>query len=95
MQVRIQRGTLLFKYIIFNNYIRTFIYTDTTFAPWQQDNGHVVLNTKPKILCCDLRLSPGGNKTCKFVYKNFNQELITIIYDFLLHFTNFFNRYLS
>lgn len=44
---------------------------DTTFAPWQQDNGHVVLNTKPKILCCDLRLSPGESKTCKFI-SNFN-----------------------
>lgn len=39
------------------------INANTTFAPWQQDNGHVVLNTKPKILFCDLRLSPGESKT--------------------------------
>lgn len=51
-------------------FISLFCYNfviDTTFAPWQQDNGHVVLNTKPKILCCDLRLSPGESKTCKFL----------------------------
>ncbi|XP_076223263.1 RAB6A-GEF complex partner protein 2 isoform X1 [Nomia melanderi] len=43
------------------------INANTTFAPWQQDNGHVVLNTKPKILFCDLRLSPGENKT--YIYR--------------------------
>ncbi|XP_015518745.1 RAB6A-GEF complex partner protein 2 [Neodiprion pinetum] len=43
------------------------INADTTFAPWQQDNGHVVLNTKPKILFCDLRLSPGESET--YVYR--------------------------
>jgi len=51
--------------------------TDTTFAPWQQDNGHVVLNTKPKILCCDLRLSPGESKTCKFFYKYLSTKKCT------------------
>ncbi|KAK9297237.1 hypothetical protein QLX08_008972 [Tetragonisca angustula] len=43
------------------------INANTTFAPWQQDNGHVVLNTKPKILFCDLRLSPGESKT--YIYR--------------------------
>lgn len=52
---------LLYTYIYYDSV------PDTTFAPWQQDNGHVVLNTKPKILCCDLRLSPGESKTCKFL----------------------------
>lgn len=70
MQVRIQEIYLnLFCFISFY-YIPTFIYDfviDTTFAPWQQDNGHVVLNTKPKILCCDLRLLPGESKTCTFL----------------------------
>ncbi|XP_012254757.1 RAB6A-GEF complex partner protein 2 [Athalia rosae] len=40
---------------------------DTTFAPWRQDNGHVVLNTKPKILFCDLRLLPGESET--YIYR--------------------------
>lgn len=43
------------------------INADTTFAPWRQDNGHAVLNTKPKILFCDLRLSPGESKT--YIYR--------------------------
>lgn len=55
-----------FLLFIYYMYLHDFV-TDTTFAPWQQDNGHVVLNTKPKILCCDLRLSPGESKTCKFL----------------------------
>ncbi|XP_023246479.1 RAB6A-GEF complex partner protein 2-like [Copidosoma floridanum] len=41
--------------------------TDTTFAPSSSDNGHAVLNSKPKILFCDLKLSPGESKS--FVYK--------------------------
>ncbi|XP_063977588.1 RAB6A-GEF complex partner protein 2 [Diachasmimorpha longicaudata] len=43
------------------------INADTTFAPGQQDNGHAVVNTKPKILFCDLRLSPGESKT--YIYR--------------------------
>ncbi|XP_033227534.1 RAB6A-GEF complex partner protein 2 isoform X2 [Belonocnema kinseyi] len=43
------------------------INANTTFAPWQHDNGHVVMNTKPKILFCDLRLSPGESKT--YIYR--------------------------
>ncbi|XP_012272249.1 RAB6A-GEF complex partner protein 2 [Orussus abietinus] len=45
----------------------TAINADTAFAPWQQENGHVVMNTKPKILFCDLKLSPGESKT--YVYR--------------------------
>lgn len=41
------------------------INADTVFAPDQQDNGHAVVNAKPKILFCDLRLLPGESKTCK------------------------------
>ncbi|KAK0164565.1 hypothetical protein PV328_003180 [Microctonus aethiopoides] len=42
------------------------INADTVFAPDQQDNGHAVVNAKPKILFCDLRLSPGESKTYIF-----------------------------
>lgn len=31
----------------------------------QQGQGNVVLETEPKILFCDLRLSPGESKSCK------------------------------
>ncbi|CAD6231718.1 GSCOCG00001552001-RA-CDS [Cotesia congregata] len=43
------------------------INAETAFAPWQKDNGHAVVNTKPKILFCDLRLSPGESKT--YIYR--------------------------
>ncbi|XP_066593889.1 RAB6A-GEF complex partner protein 2 isoform X2 [Prorops nasuta] len=42
-------------------------YKYTTFVPWQQDSGHVILNTKSKILFCDLRLLPGESKT--YIYR--------------------------
>lgn len=32
----------------------------------QQGQGNVVLETEPKILFCDLRLSPGETKSCMF-----------------------------
>ncbi|XP_055940303.1 RAB6A-GEF complex partner protein 2-like isoform X3 [Argiope bruennichi] len=38
---------------------------DTSFIPCE--SGHVVLSTKPKILFCDLKLSPGESKT--YIYK--------------------------
>lgn len=41
--------------------------TDTSFAPCRGDRGHVVFSTKPAILFCDLRLTPGESKT--FVFK--------------------------
>lgn len=37
--------------------------SETSFAPCLTDNGHVVLSTKPKILFCDVGLSPGENKS--------------------------------
>jgi len=40
--------------------------SETSFAPCLTDNGHVVLSTKPKILFCDVGLSPGENKSCKY-----------------------------
>ncbi|XP_046399104.1 RAB6A-GEF complex partner protein 2 isoform X1 [Ischnura elegans] len=40
---------------------------DTSFAPCRGDRGHVVFSTKPVILFCDLRLTPGESKT--FVFK--------------------------
>lgn len=38
--------------------------SETSFAPCLTDSGHVVLSTKPKILFCDVGLSPGENKSC-------------------------------
>ncbi|KAG8221838.1 hypothetical protein J437_LFUL003472 [Ladona fulva] len=40
---------------------------DTSFAPCRGDRGHVVFSTKPAILFCDLRLTPGESKT--FIFK--------------------------
>lgn len=40
--------------------------SETSFAPCLTDNGHVVLSTKPKILFCDVGLSPGESKSCKY-----------------------------
>ncbi|XP_011503748.1 PREDICTED: RAB6A-GEF complex partner protein 2 [Ceratosolen solmsi marchali] len=59
------------KYIIADkvkaNYKPTTVNTNTTFAPSSCDNGHDVLNTKPKILFCDLKILPGESKS--FTYK--------------------------
>ncbi|CAB0037817.1 unnamed protein product [Trichogramma brassicae] len=41
--------------------------SDTSFAPSNKDIGHTILNTKPKILICDLKLKPGERKS--FSYK--------------------------
>jgi len=35
---------------------------DTSFAPTKGEQGYVVVSTKPKILFCDIRLSPGESK---------------------------------
>ncbi|KAG8187843.1 hypothetical protein JTE90_001217 [Oedothorax gibbosus] len=40
---------------------------DTSFIPCRGESGHVVLSTKPKILFCDLKLSPGESKT--YIYR--------------------------
>ncbi|XP_050546822.1 RAB6A-GEF complex partner protein 2-like [Daktulosphaira vitifoliae] len=37
--------------------------SETSFAPCLSEHGHVVLSTKPKILFCDVRLSPGESKS--------------------------------
>lgn len=52
---------LCFLFLLF------LIKIDTTFAPSSSDNGHPVLNTKPKILFCDLKLIPGESKSCKSI----------------------------
>lgn len=41
------------------------IQTADTSLHTQQGQGNVVLETEPKILFCDLRLSPGEIKSCK------------------------------
>ncbi|KAB7497112.1 RAB6A-GEF complex partner protein 2 [Armadillidium nasatum] len=41
--------------------------SNTSFAPWKGERGHVVLSTKPKILFCDLQLIPGESRS--FVYR--------------------------
>lgn len=40
------------------------IVTAGTSLNTQQGQGNVVLQTEPKILFCDLRLSPGETKSC-------------------------------
>lgn len=37
--------------------------SNTSFAPCQGDSGKIILSTKPSILFCDLRLSPGESKS--------------------------------
>lgn len=50
------------------SYTTSGFVTDTSFAPCRGDKGHIVLSTKPKILFCDLRLSPGESKSCMYHY---------------------------
>lgn len=38
---------------------------NTALSTYSQDAGKTVITTKPKILFCDLRLSPGQAKTCE------------------------------
>lgn len=38
---------------------------ETALNTTNQGQGNVVIATDPKILFCDLRLSPGENKSCK------------------------------
>lgn len=47
------------------NVMKTAIITADTSLNAQQGQGNVVLETKPKILFCDLRLSPGETRSCK------------------------------
>lgn len=46
---------------------------NTTLAVCTQEAGKVEVATKPKILFCDLRLSPGQTKTCKIFFVHFKQ----------------------
>lgn len=41
------------------------LYGETALGLNGRDNGKVEIATKPKILFCDLRLSPSQSKTCK------------------------------
>lgn len=43
-------------------------FSDTALPVNTQDAGLQEIATKPKILFCDLRLSPGQAKTCKLLY---------------------------
>lgn len=45
------------------------IVTADTALNTQQGQGNVVLETEPKILFCDLRLSPGETKSCKLLFQ--------------------------
>ncbi|KAG8281116.1 Golgi membrane exchange factor (Ric1p-Rgp1p) subunit, partial [Homalodisca vitripennis] len=45
------------------NVINSHFILETSFAPCQGDKGRIVLSTTPKILFCDLRLSPGESKS--------------------------------
>lgn len=50
---------------VLNNVVKAAILTADTALNTQQGQGNVVLETKPKILFCDLRLSPGETRSCK------------------------------
>lgn len=45
--------------------VKAAIVTADTALNTQQGQGNVVLETKPKILFCDLRLSPGETRSCR------------------------------
>ncbi|CAG9857703.1 unnamed protein product [Phyllotreta striolata] len=47
-------------------------YPGTALGPSTNENAKVVVSTKPKILFCDLRLSPGQTKTCTIDYIQFS-----------------------
>lgn len=48
-----------------DKFINTFNDTSLDVCLKDSTNGNVVVTTKPRILFCDLRLSPGQVKTCK------------------------------
>lgn len=43
-------------------------FADTALGASSHESGQIEIATKPKILFCDLRLSPGQTKTCKNQY---------------------------
>lgn len=45
---------------------------ETALNATNQGQGHIEMVTDPKILFCDLRLSAGESKSCKFVWGNFS-----------------------
>lgn len=49
------------------NVVKVAIVTADTALNTQQGQGNVVLETKPKILFCDLRLSPGETRSCVYI----------------------------
>lgn len=49
---------------VLKNVVKAAIITADTALNTQQGQGNVVLETKPKILFCDLRLSPGETRSC-------------------------------
>lgn len=61
------------------NVVKAAIVTADTALNTQQGQGNVVLETKPKILFCDLRLSPGETRSCKTEKKqNFAQKMLNV-----------------
>lgn len=62
--------------------VKAAVVTADTALNTQQGQGNVVLETKPKILFCDLRLSPGETRSC--------MELFTFFFIFF-----FFGNYIN
>lgn len=51
------------------NVAKAAIVTADTALNTQQGQGNVALETKPKILFCDLRLSPGETRSCNTTFE--------------------------
>lgn len=51
---------------------------DTALGSITGDNAKLEFATKPKILFCDLRLSPGQVKHCKFPYSPIHQTKLNL-----------------
>lgn len=52
--------------------------SETALAIGGQDSGKIEIATKPRILFCDLRLSPGETRQCKLKIKNFVRNEVEI-----------------
>lgn len=68
---------------------------NTALGVGTQQEGKIELATKPKILFCDLRLSPGQTKTCKFLQSK--KEFLSVSCRYLpreitKRFTSFISR---
>lgn len=57
---------------VLKNVVKAAIITADTALNTQQGQGNVVLETKPKILFCDLRLSPGETRSCNDINQYLN-----------------------